>query len=58
MLGHKDARSPLCKMKHVNVRERESIEKIIYKETIERQVAITSDLRKFICSKIEMIFFM
>ena len=57
VLGHSDARSPFCKMKKLNVSERKAIEKIIFKETIERQLVITSNLRKYIFKNSKHLFY-
>ena len=57
VLGHSDARSPFCKMKMLNVSERKAIEKIIFKETIERQLVITSNLRKYIFKNSKHLFY-
>ena len=46
VLGHSSAASPLCKMKEVSAAERLVVEKAIMKEAVDRELVMTSNLRK------------
>ena len=47
VLGHKDAKSPFCKMKQKNVSDRVAAEKYIFKELVDRQLEISDSIRKY-----------